>query len=306
LFDTAFTSFAGSQREDELEALNTDVMRFLAIIALCLLAVFAAVSSEIPQSAREMIEVQDGLIATQDQQAVRLEAEKQEIQRQFSEQIVQSDRLQRELERLQRIDVDAKDRQIRELQVESRTMLEALNNSDRKYNRLSQELQEQKDNNDALLQTVASLQQQLNSEKNLLQHSEAKLQQLHADQQQAVRAQSAVDVSPLTLRFASNRALMTLIQAGTVRLFAIAAPGLWRYEAVTEGFTPVDGHENLYEIDRVPGGLNALAAAVTGHVPVSWGVVLNSAIQMELGSLLGRVDGGEIVVNADGSLTHQP
>lgn len=49
--------------DSEVESLQTDVMRFLAIIALCLLAVFAAVSSEMPQSVREMIDVQDNMIA---------------------------------------------------------------------------------------------------------------------------------------------------------------------------------------------------------------------------------------------------
>ncbi len=338
MLNTGLLTLPATHGDVETEALNTDVMRFLAIIALCLLAVFAAVSSEMPQSAREMIEVQANMIQVQQAEASQLQADRSDLQEQLRKQnrrvellTAQLQQAQQEQAQKQVSDTDILEEQLRALQIESNALSKALNQSDSDLNRVSAELQRESETNVQLLKTVAMLQQQLNQRSLDLQQSETEVQQQIAQQQfheqQELQAQQELqqdveqiepdemvvefpadpvaEPTPLTLSFASVNALMNLVDNGRVQLMAIALPNMWRYDPQAEHFLPLHGREFLYEINKVPGSIKALAAATTGEHNLKWGVVMDASIRAELELLISNNDGGGIIVNADGSLSHR-
>ena len=99
---------------------------------------------------------------------------------------------------------------------------------------------------------------------------------------------------------------MDLVRTGRVELLAIALPGIWRYESQTDDFIAIDGDEFFYDINRVPSDVRALAAATTGVPDITWGVVMDAGLRAELDALMATIDGGEIIVNSNGRLSHRP
>jgi len=337
VLNTGLLTLPASHGDVETEALNTDVMRFLAIIALCLLAVFAAVSSEMPQSAREMIEVQANMIQVQQAETSQLQTDQSNLQAQLRKQTQrvellttqlqqsqqeqsQQEHAQREQEQQQAQDsnTDIFEEQLRVMQIESNALAEALNQSDSDLARVTSELQRETETSARLLETVAMLQRQLNQRSLDLQQPETELQQQIARQQfqeqQEQQDETAVEFpadpvaerTPLTLSFASINALMNLVDNGRVQLMAIALPNMWSYDPQTEDFLPLKGDEFLYEINKVPGSVKAQAAATTGESNLDWGVVMDAGIRAELELMISNNDSGGIIVNADGSLSHRP
>lgn len=323
---------AGLNGESEVEALQTDVMRFLAIIALCLLAVFAAVSSEMPQSARQMLEVQTQMIEALQADARDTEIQLAELTEQHAEQLAAAASAVARSQLESQSAADDQQHNKNELAILNReieALSEALNRSDRER----RELQQQAAQSEQLAQQqIARLQQQLQAQ---LAHNRAIKQAIEApaaadDRPAAVQASAEVSITAVTqrqvtdnpresaqnadnteqstalsLRFENNAALLSLLNSGRVQLIAMADGKAWRFDPRAEAFESTGSLGRVNVISQVPADIGSLAASRTGYPNLRWGVVMDVDLRTRLQQMISRVEGGQIIVGSDGTFIHR-
>lgn len=300
----------------DTEALQTDVMRFMAIIGLCLMAVFALVQG---------IPVQEKGKATQSAQAARLREE-------FRVQQVRVQELQHELQGLKAA-VQLTQRQLavvestldqvasraRRARSERERLLSEVQDLEHQLERKQQELA---DIGQAAIQKAQDLEGRLSGVRASLEQNHSKLAALKHETQPAAPA-SPVAVKPapgpvrpekatpqrqgFTLRFVSGAALDALVAAGSVTLYAMADRQAWRL-SLDAGRTvaarePSPGWFHEMSSITVPehylqGLVNAPDAP--GRSEIVWGVQLPPTTRQAVASLTRGRQGGELVIRADG------
>ncbi len=310
----------------DTEALQTDVMRFLSIIGLCLMAVFALVQG---------IPVQEKGKSVQSSQAARLRQDVRVQQARVQELQAGLHTLKSAMFRTQRVLVSAEhhlerlDRQT-QLAREARDRLEA--QVEGLGRRLEQGRRELADIEQASLQeqqNLAGLQGRLSGVQAQLDRSRKEIAILKRPSRQTRQetagpvtrtrpppAPAPVSVtSPepdrqgFTLRFVSDEALDRLVAAGSVTLYAMAEKQAWRLSldagrpVAARGPYPGWFHEMsavtvpahyLHGLDNAPDG--------PGSSAVVWGVQLPSATRQAIASLTRGQPGGELVIRGDGQV----
>ncbi len=109
-----------------------------------------------------------------------------------------------------------------------------------------------------------------------------------------------------TLRFASNAAMFGLIESGAVSLYALAESAAWRLAASSGrySFHASAPPQQIYEMTpaTVPSDLlRALRRRVNVAVDsVSWGVVLPPSTGAAITAAMHDADGGQLSIQADG------
>lgn len=282
--------------DSDVDALQTDVMRFLSIIALCLLAVFAAVSTEPPAGVLEMVQVQDATISA----------------------------LQREVtDKTQSLEDT-----IEQLEQEKEKLKQALDNSELETSNITEQHIEQ------LQSQNASLQQQMQQMSEALKHAEQRnaglesvleklnIEQLTSDpveeqiQVEAEAVETVVEPEPetttdtapteekegFTLAFESNSVLKRLVQQGRVNLYARSNQQVWQVNANGSILTLVKGVSEFFQLSSVPADYHRLAQRKLQSLDVEWGVSFESSIRTQLQNLLTQHRGGDILVKETGEL----
>ena len=317
----ATTRSTGSDTDE----LQTDVMRFMSILGLCLMAVFALVQSipfdeQRPLSPRPELAGLQQDIATQQQRALSLQA--------------QLDRLSVELQ-------DAQQRQAAARQSLSTTRQQLV--------LLSDQRQQARSERDRLMAELQALQQQLALGRDEL----AALEQASRDRSRSLRelgkrlgeARARLDdtaqrtkalqiqdaARPLapakeestslpraaqrgfTLRFASAEALQRLVVSGGVSLYAMVDKQAWRLS--------LKGSEPVFAADTFPDWFHEMEPATVpaGYVrslgqrvdraaaaSVVWGVQLPPATRQGIAALTRGRPGGNLLIGADGQVTLEP
>ena len=320
-----YTGAPGSAGSDT-DALQTDVMRFMSILGLCLMAVFALVQS----------------IPRQDPEGIRPEPQLEKLQRDIALQQQRAQHLEAQLERLTA--------QTRSAQEQTTTTQQALSSARQQLTLLIDQNAQARSDRDRLTAELNTLRQQLAQAREELAgiqqaartdtQSLRELQRRLGEQRQQLddlgrRATGleakrtprpaapvnkslpppvAAPVRPgFTLRFASTEALDRLVAAGEVRLFAMADRKAWRLSPgngarvfAPDAF-PVWFHEMAPA--TVPAGyVQSLERAVRGPAKalVVWGVQLPAATRQEIASLTRGVQVGNLVIGADGQVTLEP
>ena len=301
----------------DTEALQTDVMRFMSIIGLCLMAVFALVQG---------IPVQDKAKTTQAVQAARLgedvrvqQLEARQLQAMLQALHTDMQRRRRslavaeqDLDRVTGLTRLARDEHDR-LQAEMEILERQLAQGRRELTDIEQAaMQKQQD--------LARLNERVLGVQETLQDGRRKLAELQRWAAQPVTgpapatrpvsgqvAGSASDRPGFTLRFVSDEALDRLVTAGSVALYAMADRRAWRLSlnagsaAAARRPYPAWFHEMsaatvpdhyLQGIDGAPDGPDASA--------VVWGVQLPAATRDAIASLTQDRPGGELVIRGDG------
>lgn len=107
-----------------------------------------------------------------------------------------------------------------------------------------------------------------------------------------------------TLEFSSGRVLRTLLENGQLRLYAQLRDGFWLADSQGR-FMSSNAPPQYYEMQAgtVPGELRNALAAVAGDGSPGWGVTLPAVTVEQITSLTSRVEGGQLVIEADGSVT---
>jgi len=308
---TRYTAAAGTTGSDT-DALQTDVMRFMSILGLCLMAVFALVQS----------------IPLQEKGRTRPEPELQKLQEAITFQQERARVLQADLKRLTA--------QMRTAQARSSSAQQALSSAQQHLTLVVEQTQQARSDRDRLSAELEVLRRRLTQGRGELAgiqqaartktHSLRELQrQLGAQQKklddisQRTRALKSKKQPPpepgpgkqgFSLRFASNEALHRLVAAGTVKLYGMAGKQAWRLSLSAGG--PV------FAPDSFPGWFHEMAPSTVpadyvrtleksvnrlAQSSVVWGVQLPPATKQGIASLTRGLQGGNLLIGADGQVT---
>ncbi len=318
-----YLAASGSAGSDT-DALQTDVMRFMSILGLCLMAVFALVQS----------------IPRQDIETTGPQAELEKLQSDIAQQQERARLLEARLEHLRA--------QARSAQEQATSARQALSSTRQQLTLLTDQTGQARSERDRLSAELHTLRQQLAQTREELtriqqaartnSHSLRELQRQLGEEQRKLDAidqrASALETQPtppasvrenlppparpsartgFTLRFASSEALERLVAAGAVSLYAMAGKQAWRlsladgsrvfapvafpgwFHEMTPATVPVDYAQSLRQSVRQP-----LAA------PLVWGVQLPAATRQGIASLTRDVPGGDLVIGADGRVNLEP
>jgi hypothetical protein len=301
-------------------------MRFMSILGLCLMALFALVQS----------------IPLQDAERARPEPNAQKLHQDIAVQQQRAQRLQAALNRLAA--------QLQETTERNSRARRALTSTQHELTRLTQQTDQARSDRDRLTAELDMLRRQLAQGRDELagiqRAAGQKAQSLRELQQRLEEAQRHLDdiarqttalqvtqaasrAAPdigkpapparkaekqgFTLRFASIEALERLVSAGTVSLYAMAGKQAWRLSlaAGRPVFTP----------DAFPAWFHEMAASTVpsdyvrslekslgepARSPLVWGVQLPAATRQGIASLTRDHRGGNLVIGADGRLTLDP
>ncbi len=285
-------------RGDETEALQTDVMRFMAILGLCLTAVFALVQG-LPQG--DASQARAGLAHETAVQRARARALAVELQR-LNADIAQARGRQREarqvLGRLQahreqaRVALEALTASLETARRELAGIEQALRDKDQELEGLSHRLQAQRARLDGVQRRLKALDARGGE----------------TPPETPVPAPPAPDQQRgFTLRFASSEALDRLVAAGSVRFYAVAGGQAWRLSlpggdaAFARGALPGRFHE-MAPATVPPRYLSAFAHTgdAPGRTEVVWAVELPPGTEQRIASLTRGRRGGALVIQPDG------
>lgn len=257
-------------RFDESESLQTDVMRFMAILGLCLTAIFALVQS----------------IAPRQQESANAQGHATE---ELASMTNLADAMRRELDQIEAELLQRKE-ELRTLRIVSAERSESLRSVSARLEKERKALERV----EGRVRAIASEQTDMASER--------KRPRPAPEQHQAP--------SPgFVLRFASARSLDELVLQGAVAVYGIQGKQAWRLSE-QDGiprFTDAPQPGRYYEMssDTVPDRYVAAlqeAAQSRPDRPLDWGVVLPESTERQIIALLGRFRGGVLVINKEGGV----
>ncbi|MGI9320311.1 MAG: hypothetical protein ACR2O5_02775 [Thiogranum sp.] len=308
---TRYTAASGTTGSDT-DALQTDVMRFMSILGLCLMAVFALVQS----------------IPLQEKGRTRPEPELEKLHEAIAFQQERARVLQADLKRLTA--------QMQTAQERSTSAQQALSSAQQQLTLVVEQTQQARSDRDRLTAELEVLRRRLAQGRGDLAgiqqaartktHSLRELQrQLGAQQKKlddisqrtsALKRKKPPPPEPgpgkqgFTLRFASNEALHRLVAAGTVSLYGMAGKQAWRL-ALSAGspvFAPDSFPDWFHEMapSTVPAEyVRTLEKSVNRLAQSSlvWGVQLPPATKQGIASLTRGLQGGNLLIGADGQVT---
>jgi Skp family chaperone for outer membrane proteins len=276
-------SAAGS----DTDALQTDVMRFMSIIGLCLMAVFALVQG---------IPVQETGKPVQAVQAARVWQEILTQQQQLRELQAELQALKSEKNWMQRVLTD-----IHQHLEQARQALVAIEQDS-----------EQKEHNLAELRgRLLKTQQQLDQNHDEIAAVKRQLRQ-KTDPPVIKKQAPAAPPEPIartipakqgfTLRFASDGALDRLVTAGGVSLYGMVDQQAWRLS--------MDTGQTVVTQVPFPGWFHEMSAVTVpahyihslGQSGAVWGVQLPAATKTAIASLTRGQQGGVLVIRSDGQV----
>ena len=308
----------------DTDALQTDVMRFMSIIGLCLMAVFALVQgiplqeqgkpAQPSQPARLREE-----ISLQQQQVRELQAALQSLR------LSMQQRLTTAKEHLRQAAGQAQQARAERDQLESRLEIlgRQLEQQRQALADIEQDSRQKEQNLDELRQRLLNTQRQLDqsrTEIETLQHQSRQPAATPVIERQAPPApvpeavttpapkpEPATDRQGFTLRFESDAALDRLVAAGSVTLYAMAGQQAWRLSmtpggpAAAEASFPRWYHE--MSAATVPAHYSRrLENAAPGRSSVVWGVQLPAAAKQAIALLTRQRQGGELLIRGDGQV----
>ena len=306
----------GAQGND-IEALQTDVMRFMSIIGLCLMAVFALVQG---------IPVQEKSKSTQSLQATRLREEVRVQRQELQELQSMLQALKADMQRKQRLlavaeqDLDQVTSQAQAVRDERERLEAEAVHMERRLARGQVELSDIEQATKRKTQDLAVISGRVMKVQEELARSRRKIAALEQQardtkpeavaesrQTPAPSARPVSDRQGFTLRFVSGAALDSLVTAGSVTLYAMANRQAWQLSmdtgrpAAVRGTYPGWFHEMsavtvpehyIQGLDNAPDG--------PATSDVVWGVQLPVATRQAIASLTQGRQGGELVIRADG------
>jgi hypothetical protein len=275
---------------NDVEMLQTDVMRFFAILCLCLMAIFALVKAlpMAPPADRPTIaEPRD------------LRAEAQSLQIQIA---TLRKKLAETLTQVQSASLAAEQSSIQ--------VKKAANDEQEILNRLAIKQQQLKE-----VTQIKEETQNLEKIQAALDRANQKVSQSHPRNQSIPAKPWEADTSEKSardgyiLRFASDTALQTLISARQVNFYAVAGKKAWqlRLTGGRPGYISAKNPAQIYEMETATVPIDyALAfeqqVAAFGRSAVTWGVTLPAQTTASINRLIKGQKRGDLVIMPDGEV----
>jgi len=261
---------------DDVEMLQTDVMRFFAILSLCLMAIFALVKTlpMVPPDTRPaMAQPSDQKAEAKDFQNKIATLKKKRVE------------MQRRLQAATAANEHASTQAIK-----PRVRAE-----------LSTQIKNEKQSLTKIREKMAQVQE--------------KVDQNYRPNQKPLQKSAEIVPPPapapkgFTLRFASDEALEKLIAAGKVNFYAIAGQNAWRIK-ISDGrpmYIAAEFPRQIYEMEThtVPGDYTAVfqrQIAVFGRRTLTWGVTLPGQMTDSINQIVTSRKGGDLIITADGEV----
>lgn len=314
---------------DEAEALQTDVMRFLAIICMCLMVIFSLVQS-LPVSEtenkpkmknREMLKreiqvleekasrLKETLIALENKIALnkkhldQSDAEIKERQKRAGKLGTITREKAKELEQKQRLlsNIDTLAKSARKKEQAFRGMAE----------KIQKELLAKKTDLARTAKFVAMGRKELKgieSDLNKAKNAAKPIKQTKSE----ISATASGEKEGFTLGFASNQVFLQLLQKqDKVAFYILSGSKSWQLKVENTGsvaFFPSPPPKRIYEMDSrtvpqkiIRAGRRMVAAF--GKVSVTYGVALSPEITSRIGSLMQEKKGGDLVISSKSTVT---
>jgi len=311
---------------DDVEMLQTDVMRFFAILCLCLMAIFALVKAlpMAPAAAGPTIAEPTDLKAEAQSLQIQIAALRKNLAETLTQ--VQAASLAAEQSTMQTKKA-AEDEQkilarLANNQQELKKVTQSLNQTRRELKISAEKLAGLVSDIDTKQQFQSQLRSQIRHEtQNLkklqgaLERANQKVNQSRSRNQDTPRIPSQADrlkpsaADGYILRFASDEALQTLISGGQVFFYAVAGKKTWQLH-LTEGrpaYVTAESPAQVYEMESATVPIDYTTAfeqqvAAFGRTAVTWGVTLPAQTTAAINRLTRGQNGGDLVIMPDGEV----
>jgi hypothetical protein len=311
---------------NDVEMLQTDVMRFFAILCLCLMAIFALVKAlpMSPPADRPLITEPSDLKA--DAQSLQLQISI--LKRKLAESRTQAQMASAAAEQasMQAQKAAEDENKIISRLVHRQGELKAVNHSlDQARQKIK--LSESKlagivNDIDKKQQISSALKSQINNETNNLKKIQTDLdranEQMNESQTENLKTSEVLsepgspeesDREGFILRFASDKALQALIAREKVKFYAAAGNKAWqlRLTGGRPGYIASSNPPQLYEMQTATVPPDFMAAfqqqvAAFGSATVTWGVTLPAQTSASIKRLIKGQKGGDLVIMPDGEV----
>jgi len=319
----------GGGDDREIDQLQADVMRFMAILGLILTIIFALVQS---------LPFHSNNVAAEQPQVRKLQAQLTHLQSQIA---TAQDRLGRIASEIQKADLVRRQvsgqigfltSQEKKLRQQYRRLDTRIQESEKALGALQAALMDRRFS----LLTVQDRTRQEKERLQGLQHQLAKLETLSHQLKSKSPPRSAGKIAKLpprheeqrpksvrhpveppppkagfSLKFASDKALDQLVSRGDVQFFVIAPPRAWQVRWGRTGlrFTASRPPREFHEMaaDTVP--VKYRRGFRHNHAPadtrLTWAIVLPPRISREVRAVMAGETGGNIIIRSDASVTLQ-
>ena len=311
---------------DDAEMLQTDVMRFFAILSLCLMAIFALVKTlpmappdtrpailepadqkaEVKRLQKKITALKKKLVEMQKQvQAETTAAEHastQAITAAKTEETVRN-RVVRVKQELAKVSQMLKDTQ-REIKIRGVNLVQILEDiADKRRVRteLTSQINNENQNLTKIREKMAQIQEKM--DRNYQPNPEP------FQEPSEITPPPEPDQKEFTLRFASDEALESLITAGKVNFYAIVGNNAWRIK-LSDGnpiYIAADFPRQIYEMEThtVPIDYKVVfqrQIAVFGQRTLTWGITLPGSTTDSINQMVKTRKGGDLIIMADGEV----
>ena len=272
---------------DEMEALQSDVMRFMAILGLCLMIIFALVQS-LPQNSQQKADVTSEHAKIPDiDERPQIKAETRALQDERTAMYKELDKLQNELAGLEEELVQKKSVNV-------------------------QLIDEQRELQQMLVNKKQQLQKVKQTPKELLPVKHKKDPPPKSVEKVVKASNAAEEKEGFTLRFKSTGALDHLIHQGEVQLVVRLDKQvlLLQPKGKSLGFVSTASSVSFHEMEpyTVPVRYKRLLAASGIKIGRSqkrvWGVVLPSVIRSQINEVRIGHKGGELQIDKQGKVSY--
>jgi septal ring factor EnvC (AmiA/AmiB activator) len=306
---------AGANPAGDTDALQTDVMRFLSVLALCLMAVFALVQSLPLQDTRTAARNSDALqslqaqISVQQRRAADLQAQLQQLARQLHTTRASAARAEQELASAEQT-LHAVTTRTRQTRTEHQRLSAELSVLERRVSASRTQLARLEQRARRGTDSPGTVQRQLDEQRRTLDEVEQRVTATAGSPSPAADAEPPPPPTGFTLRFASADALQRLVRAGRVELYAMADKHAWRLhdDNGSANLRPSAFPRWFHEMEAAtvpPGYRAALAGSGSAIAEASpmWGVQLPTGTRQAIERLSRGTSGGTLVIGADGGVS---
>jgi hypothetical protein len=311
---------------NEVEVLQTDVMRFFAILCLCLMAIFALVKAlpmAPPAGLPTLVEpgdLQSDAAALQSNTA-ELKEKLAQLRTQVQAAAVEAEKSAASAAAAEKKEQEARNRlnqARRDFEGVSRSLAEnrsALKVREMKLAEILKDLNDKQRIRNGLQSQIENETQHLADIRTSLEQAREQLKRRLPAKPPSAKMQPAETQMPppgrsgFTLRFASDEVLQQLIRRGRVSFYAIAGKKAWQLKPQNERpvYAPVEFPRQFYEMQTatVPheysGAFQGQVAAF-GRTAVTWGVTLPSQTTADIHRIIENRTGGDLVITAGGEV----
>ena len=311
---------------DDAEMLQTDVMRFFAILCLCLMAIFALVKTlpmAPPDTGPAMVEPADQKKTAKllQKKLAALKEKLDEMQTRVKAATVAADRASAQAVKAAKTDQATRERVAKvkqELTEVSQMLADTRREIELRELNLVQILEDIADKRRVRAELKTQIENEAQSLAKIhekMDRAQETLDRNHQPNQEVVKMPPGVTPPPqpaqngFTLRFASDEVLEKLISDGKVNFYAIAGKNAWRLNlsGARPVYIAVQYPRQIYEMETPTVPIDYAAVfqrqiAAFGRRTLTWGVTLPGRTTDSINQMVRGRKGGDLIITADGEV----